>query len=147
MTPNSELLKSALGALPHGESFRFVDQLVSLIPGKEGVGEYLVRSDEPFLQAHFPGNPMLPGVLLVEAAAQLAGIVAQNDPLIPPVANLRLSALRMVRIHGTARPGQVLRIEAQVVGRLGLMIQANARAFVEGMLILEAQLTLGGRAD
>ena len=67
-------------SLPHGPEFRFVDRLLSLTPGKEGVGEYLVRGDEYYLRGHLPGEPILPGVLLVEAGAQVAGMVAQEDP-------------------------------------------------------------------
>ncbi|MFA6547132.1 MAG: beta-hydroxyacyl-ACP dehydratase, partial [Limisphaerales bacterium] len=75
-----DTLAQALAFLPHGPEFRFVDRLTVLEPGVRGEGEYTVRGDEPFLRGHFPGDPMMPGVLLVEAAAQLAGIVAQSDP-------------------------------------------------------------------
>ncbi|MGO8927254.1 MAG: 3-hydroxyacyl-ACP dehydratase FabZ family protein [Limisphaerales bacterium] len=136
----------ALESLPHGPEFRFVDRLVSLVPGKQGVGEYLFRGDEVWLRGHFPGQPLLPGVLLVEAAAQLAGVVAQNDPVVPPLPGLKLTALRSVKILGTARPGQSVRIEACITGRFGLLVQAEATAFVADVKILSAELTLGGTA-
>ena len=140
----SDALINALRALPHGPEFRFVDRLLTLEPGVSGTGEYRVRGDEPFLRGHFPGEPLMPGVLLAEAAAQLAGIVAQSDPTIPPLAGLKLTALRAVKILGSARPGQVVQLEARVMGRLGNLIQAQATARVGDQLVLEAQLTLSG---
>ncbi len=139
----SDSLQDALKSLPHGPEFRFVDRLLSLSPGKEGVGEYRVRGDEPFLRGHFSDEPLLPGVLLVEAVAQLAGVVAQNDPQVPPLPGLKLTALRAVKILGTARPGETVRLEACVTGRLGALIQARTQAFVGERLVLTAELTLG----
>lgn len=144
MTAPLDPLLEALKSLPHGPEFRFVDRLLSLVPGQEGVGEYLVRGDEAFLRGHFPGDPLFPGVLLIEAAAQLAGVVAQNDPIIPPLPGLKLAALRAVKIQGTARPGETVRIEARIEGRLGLLVQAQARVFVSGNQVLSADLTLTG---
>jgi len=143
----SQDLRIALNLLPHGPEFRFVDKLLSLTPGKEGVGEYRVRGDEPFLRGHFPGEPLFPGVLLVEAAAQLAGVVAQSDPQIPPLASLKLTALRNVKILGSARPGETIRLEASIVGRLANLIQARAQAFVSGEVVLTTELTLSGGAE
>src|SRR5882672_942954 len=137
-------LATALRALPHGPEFRFVDRLLTLQPGKSGTGEYVVRGDEPFLRGHFPGQPLLPGVLLVEAAAQLAGTVAQSDPQIPPMPGLKLTAMRGVKILGSAKPGEVIRVEARVTGRLGKLVQASATASVNGQLVLQAELTLSG---
>ena len=137
-------LMSALDSLPHGPEFRFVDRLLDLEPGKGGVGEYTVRGDERFLRGHFPGQPMMPGVLLLEAAAQLAGTVAQSDPQIQPMPGLKLTAIRGAKILGTARPGEVIRMEARVLGRLNNLVQARASASVNGMLVMEAELTLSG---
>lgn len=143
---NSDDLQTALRHLPHGPEFRFVDRLLSLTGGKEGAGEYRVRGDEPFLRGHFPGEPLMPGVLLVEAAAQLAGIVAQSDPTIAPLPGLKLTALRNVKILGTAKPGEVVRLEARITGRLGNLVQAQTSATVAGNVVLTAELTLSGAA-
>ena len=144
MKSEDEALRAALSFLPHGPEFRFVDKLLSLIPGKEGVGEYRVRGDEPFLRGHFPGDPIFPGVLLVEAAAQLAGVVAQSDPQIPPLAGLKLTSLRNVKILGSARPGKTIRLEARIVGRFANLVQAQATAMVNGQTVLQAELVLSG---
>jgi 3-hydroxyacyl-[acyl-carrier-protein] dehydratase len=144
MTAMPDTLQKALRLLPHGPEFRFVDRLLSLTPGCEGVGEYLVRGDEPALRGHFPGEPLFPGVLLVEAAVQLAGLVAQSNPATPPLPGLKLAALRMVKILGSARPGEMLRLEARVTGRLGALVQAQAQVSVAGRLVLTAELTLSG---
>jgi len=141
---NSEDLQPALSLLPHGAEFRFIDRLTSLIPGQSGTGKYTVRGDEPFLRGHFPGEPIFPGVLLVEAAAQLAGIVAQSDPKIPPLKNLKLAALRNVKILGTAKPGEIIQVETKITGRLGNLVQAQATARVAGNIVLTGELTLSG---
>ncbi len=135
---------SALARLPHGPEFRFVDRLVSLEPGRSGVGEYAVRGDEPFLRGHFPGQPLFPGVLLIEAAAQLAGTVAQSDPQIAPQPGLKLTALRGVKILGTAKPGELIRIEAHLTGRLGNLVQAQATVSIGGRVVMQGDLTLSG---
>ena len=137
-------LTRALELLPHGAEFRFLDRLVQLDPGKSGVGEYTVRGDELFLKGHFPGQPLMPGVLLVEAAAQLAGTVAQSDPQIPPLPGLKLTALRNVKILGTAKPGEVVLVEARILGRMNNLIQAQVTAGVNGTTVLQGELTLSG---
>lgn len=141
---NADDLQRALNFLPHGAEFCFLDRLTRLEPGRSGAGEYTVRGDEPFLRGHFPGQPIFPGVLLVEAAAQLAGVVAQSDPKIPPLKNMKLTALRNVKISGTARPGELIQLEASVSGRLGNLVQAQTTAKVGGEIILTAELTLSG---
>jgi len=137
-------MHDALKSLPHGPEFRFIDRLEKLDPGKSGSGEYTVRSDEPFLRGHFPGQPIFPGVLLVEAAAQLAGTVAQSDPQIPSLAGLKLTAMRGIKILGTARPGEVIHLDAKILSRLGNLIQAQVSAKVNGQIVMQGELTLSG---
>ena len=136
----------ALTALPHGPEFRFLDRLTALVPGQSGAGEYTLRGDEDFLRGHFPGQPIMPGVLLVEAAAQLAGVVAQSDPALPPLKNLRLTALRGAKILSAARPGETIHLEARVAGRMGNLIQAQATARVNDRVILQTEITLSGES-
>ncbi|NBV21646.1 MAG: beta-hydroxyacyl-ACP dehydratase [Proteobacteria bacterium] len=137
-------LAQALALLPHGPEFRFVDRLTALEPGVRGEGEYTVRGDEPFLRGHFPGDPMMPGVLLVEAVAQLAGVVAQSDPNLAPMPGLKLTALRGVKMLGTARTGETVCLRAELKARLGNLVQAAATATVGGSIVLQAEVTLAG---
>ena len=144
MSASPEILQLAMRSLPHGPEFRFVDRMVSLTPGKAGVGEYRVRGDEYFLRGHLPGEPIMPGVLMAEAAAQVAGMVAQEDPANPRWPRLKLTALRTVKILGAVRPGDTLRIEAVIMGILGDMIQARIFATVADEKVLSAEITLSG---
>src|SRR5256885_164497 len=110
----SDIKNRALASLPHGPEFRFLDRLTALVPGVSGTADYKVRGDEPFLKGHFPNAPLFPGVLLVEAAAQLAGTVAQSDPVLPSMPGLKLTALRNIKILGSATPGEVIHFEARI---------------------------------
>lgn len=136
--------EAALENLPHGTEFRFIDRLRTLEAGKEGEGEYLIRGTETFLAGHFPGEPMFPGVLLVEAGAQLAGVVAQCDPVISPLKNLKLTAIRAAKILGTAGPGELLNISARISGRMGKLVQASISVRSGNRTLLESDVVLTG---
>jgi 3-hydroxyacyl-[acyl-carrier-protein] dehydratase len=138
-------LTAALENLPHGPSFRFVDELTSLDPGHEGAAIYRIRGNEDFLTGHFPGQPMMPGVILIEAIAQLGGVVAQTDPVAGALADLRLTAVRAAKILGAAEPGETLEIQAKVEGRMGGLIQIDGSVNVAGKPIASARITLSGR--
>jgi 3-hydroxyacyl-[acyl-carrier-protein] dehydratase len=137
-------LSDALQSLPHGPAFRFVDSLLRLEPGMCATGIYLLRGYEGFFGGHFPGRPILPAVIMIEAIAQVAGVALQTDPVIPPMPDLRLTAVRNVKIHGTAVPGETLQIEAEVQGRMGNLVQASGRILVGDRLIAEGLVTLSG---
>jgi 3-hydroxyacyl-[acyl-carrier-protein] dehydratase len=133
-----------LDFLPHGPEFRFVDALVELEPGKRAVATYLLKGSEDFLRGHFPAQPILPAVIMVEAIAQVAGVALQSDAEIPPMPDLRLTAIRNVKILGTAVPGETLQIEATVQGRMGNLVQAAGNVRVGDRLIAEGQVTMSG---
>lgn len=139
-------LTHPLNLLPHGPDFRFIDRLTSLDPGRNGTAEFTLKGTEPFLRGHFPGEPLMPGVLLIEAGAQLAGIVAQSDPEFAPLPGLKLTAVRGAKIFDTARPGETLRLKARVDGRIQHLIQATVSADIAGKKVLESTITLSGDA-
>jgi 3-hydroxyacyl-[acyl-carrier-protein] dehydratase len=138
-------MQDPLAALPHGQEFRFVDALETLDPGKSATARYLVRGDEAFLAGHFPGNPLMPGVILIEAIAQLGGVVAQSDPVISPLENLLLTGVRGAKILGAAKPGEVLTLKAEVEGRLGGMIQVSGEVSVGDRPLASAKIMLSGQ--
>ena len=86
----------------------------------------------------------MPAVLMVEAIAQVAGIAAQTDPVVPAMRNLRLTAIRGIKIFGTALPKETLHIEATIQGRMGNLVQASGKISVVGKIIAEGQVTLSG---
>jgi 3-hydroxyacyl-[acyl-carrier-protein] dehydratase len=141
MKPDFE---QALCQLPHGRSFRFLDEVTSLQAGREATASYRIRGDEAFLEGHFPGNPMMPGVLLVEAIAQLGGVVAQTDPEIPAMEGLLLTGVRSAKILGAAIPGSLLEIRAKVEGRMGGLVLIAGEITHEGKVLASARVTLSG---
>lgn len=140
----NDTLAHALESLPHGDAFRFLDELHTLVPGREGGGSYHVRGDEAFLAGHFPGNPIMPGVLLIEAIAQLGGVVAQTDSEVGVLVDLRLTGVRAAKIFGAAVPGEVLEVQARVEGRLGGLVQVEGQVMRGGEILASAKVTLSG---
>lgn len=134
----------ALQSLPHGESFRFVDRIESLNGGCDAVAIYRVKGTEAFLEGHFPEDPMMPGVILIEAIAQLGGVVAQSDPDHPAMRDLRLTGIRAAKVLGAARPGDGLRIRARVEGRLGGLVQVEGDIEGPQGLLATGKVTLSG---
>lgn len=135
---------SPLDALPHGPSFRFIDGLVSLVAGQEAEAIYQVKGTEAFLEGHFPGNPMMPGVILIEAIAQLGGVVAQSDPEHAPMRDLRLTGVRAAKILGAAVPGDEITIRVRVEGRLGGLVQVAGEVNGPRGPLASGRVTLSG---
>jgi 3-hydroxyacyl-[acyl-carrier-protein] dehydratase len=132
-------------ALPHGPEFRFVDEITALEPGISGRGIYTITGNEPFLIGHFPGQPMWPGVIMIEAIAQLGGVIAQSDPAHSTLRDMRLTSVRSAKILGTAYPGDVLIVQATVEGRMGNLIQIAGTVSNGESKIAAATVMLGGK--
>ena len=125
--------------LPHRYPFALVDRIVDYVPGKQAVGIKNVTFNEPHFQGHFPGHPIMPGVLIVEAMAQVGGIVLMQ---IPGVEGLCVFAgIDKVRFRRPVVPGDqlVIRVELLAMKRLRFG-KMYGRAEVDGQLACEGEL-------
>lgn len=144
MSSPADLIQ-ALSSLPHGSEFRFIDELVELNPGVSAKAVWKLKGDEEFLRGHFPGSPLMPGVLMIEALAQLGGILIQTRPGEAPLKNLRLTAVRQIKILGSITPGQSLHLSGSLQGMLDTLGQVSGEIRDDaGNVILTGAVTLAG---
>lgn len=134
--------KEIMSLLPHAYPFLLVDRIVEIEPGKRIVGIKNVTVNEPFFPGHFPGHPIMPGVLIVEAMAQTAGLLAfksvpSDDKQGKPVFFLGLDN---VRFRKPVIPGDQLRLELEVTRQRQSIWGFKGKAFVDGKLVAEAEL-------
>ncbi|HEY8900033.1 MAG TPA: 3-hydroxyacyl-ACP dehydratase FabZ family protein [Chthoniobacterales bacterium] len=132
-------MDSPLLHLPHRPPFRFVDAITDVEPGVAGRGTKTFAPDEAFFAGHFPGNPIVPGVILTEALAQLSGIVAAAAE---PGAAFLLSAIRQMKFFQPVRPEELLELSARKTGNLGPLIQFEVIAKVGDIPVAEGALML-----
>ena len=124
--------------LPHREPFVFVDKVLT---AAGGVARCLkvFSSNEPMFRGHFPGNPMVPGVILTEALAQTAGIAGAwgSDDR-----RFLLSAIRNMKFPAAARPEEHVILNAKKTGEIGGLWMFDVRAEVEGNIVAVGQIVL-----
>jgi len=144
MTQSPPLVQ-ALSALPHGPEFRFIDELLNLEPGVAASARWTLKGDEAFLTGHFPDRPLLPGVIMIEALAQLGGVLAQSGRGDQPLHDLRLTAVRQFKIFGSIAPGTSLRLDARLQAALpGLVQVAGEVRLGDGTLLASGVVVLSG---
>ncbi|MBL9115836.1 MAG: beta-hydroxyacyl-ACP dehydratase [Verrucomicrobiaceae bacterium] len=119
----------------------------SLTPGTEGTAVWILSGAEHYFRGHFPDQPLVPGVLMVESIAQLAGIVVQSARLENPLLNVRLTAIRQFKIGGTVPPPATLRVHARIDGSMGGLIQASGTVtdMATGNLLATGAIVLSGK--
>lgn len=125
--------------LPHREPFVFVDRVIALEPGVSAVAEKTFVQEDPLFRGHFPGNPIVPGVLLTEALAQTAGIAGASGG---EQKRFLLSAIRAMKFPAAARPGQLITLTAQRTGVMGGLWMFVVNAATEDGLVAEGQVVL-----
>lgn len=125
--------------LPHRPPFLFVSEVLAVTPGKSASGRWRLSEDEPFFAGHFPGRPTLPGVLMVEALAQLGGIAVLTDERFSGKLPL-FGGVDKARFRRQVVPGETLELEV-TVGRLSSRAgTGHGRAHVGGETACEADL-------
>ncbi len=134
-------IKEIMSILPHAYPFLLVDRIIEIEPEKRIVGIKNVTFNEPFFHGHFPGRPIMPGVLIVEAMAQTAGVLAlrsvSEEEKRKPVYFLGMDN---VRFRKPVIPGDQLRFELEVTRHRQSVWGFKGRAFVDGKLVAEADL-------
>ena len=125
-------------SLPHGPGFRFVSRVTRLEAGVSGAGVWELSGGESFFADHFPGRPLVPGVLMGEALAQLSGIVAFAET---PGKQAGIAALDL-RFTRPVVPPCMVEMETTVLSRTGPLTQFSVRAQVGGKTVVKGELTL-----
>jgi len=134
-------IKEILNILPHRYPFVLVDRILEIDPGKRIVGIKNITINEPYFQGHFPGSPILPGVLIVEAMAQTWGIcVFALHPEEAENKNLFFSGIDRVRFRRPVIPGDQMRMEMELIKHRGSLWKFKGKATVNGDLVAEAEL-------
>ncbi len=134
-------IRKILEILPHRYPFLLIDRVEEVEVGKRGVGVKNVTINEPYFQGHFPGYPVMPGVLIVEALAQMGGVlVVSTDPEAARGKNMFLTGLDNVRFRKPVVPGDQLRLEIVVQKRRGPIWVMGGTATVNGAVVAEADL-------
>ncbi|AIF49049.1 3-hydroxyacyl-ACP dehydratase [Dyella japonica A8] len=136
--------------LPHRYPFLLVDRLIELVPDKSAVAIKNVTMNEPFFQGHFPGHPVMPGVLIVEAMAQAAGLLTQISSRLKGTTGSPLFYLAKVdnaRFNAPVVPGDQLRLEVELKRLLRSMGLFEARTLVDGKVVASCELMCAARSD
>ncbi len=127
--------------LPHAYPFLLVDRIIEIEPGKRIVGIKNVTYNEPFFPGHFPGRPIMPGVLIVEAMAQTAGVLAfKSLPEEEQGKPVFFLGLDNVRFRRPVVPGDQLRMELAITKHRQAIWGFQGKAYVEDKLVAEADL-------
>ena len=130
----------ALG-LPHREPFIFVDEVLALAQGESAECRKVFAPEEPFFRGHFPGDPLVPGVILAEALAQTAGLAAGQ-----PGKAFRLSAIRGMKFLRAVRPNEEILLSAKKLAVAGALWQFEVVSRVAGQPVAEGVVVLSEAA-
>ena len=133
-----------LSLLPHRPPMRLIHEIVDLLPGEAAVARRATHADDFYFQGHFPGDPIVPAVILAEILAQTGGLAAgaprEGEPN-SPIA-LRVVGLGPLKFPTAARAGDVLEARARVVGQIGGLYKIEGDITVAGRTVAAGAVTL-----
>jgi len=133
-------VQEVMRRIPHRPPFLMIDRAVDYRPSRSIVGIKCVTINEPFFVGHFPGEPVMPGVLIIEAMAQTGGLLMSKSWDVEPEGKIILfMSVDNCRFRAPVRPGDVLRLEVEVQRERGPAVKFRGRAMVGGKLAAEAQ--------
>ena len=135
-------LTNQLLQLPHRPPFVFVRKLVACEPGVSAECETKFSSDDPMFAGHFPGDPLVPGVILTEALAQTAGIAAASAHPENSRPRFLLSAIRQMKFFRAVRPEEKISLRARRMAAVGELLQFEVEALIDNKLVAAGQLVL-----
>jgi 3-hydroxyacyl-[acyl-carrier-protein] dehydratase len=134
-------IQEIMGFLPHRYPFLLIDRIVEFEAAKRLVAIKNVTINEPFFQGHFPGHPIMPGVLVVEAMAQAGGIIMMHELPDRDQKLVVFTGIERAKFRRPVTPGDQLRIEVDVLSFRTRAGRIEGRAFVDGKVACEATLT------
>lgn len=134
-------IQAFLKLLPHRYPFLLVDRVVECVPGKSIIAYKNVSINEPFFQGHFPGLPVMPGVLILEALAQAAALMAAVEADKPEELIFLFTGIDAARFRAPVRPGDRLDLHCAMLRRKLRLCKIEAKAYVDGKLVAEAELS------
>ena len=133
-------VREIMELIPHRYPFLLVDRIVEIIPGESAVGIKNVTINEPFFQGHFPGFPVMPGVLILEALAQVGAVAVKS---MPGMHNklMMFAGVDEVRFKRQVVPGDTLRLEVKLVQLRSRIGVGEVLATVDGEVALKGKIT------
>jgi len=131
---------SIMKIMPHRYPFLLVDRITEIVPGKRVTGLKNVTINEPFFQGHFPGHPIMPAVLIVEAMAQVGGVLLLSNVADPHGKLVYFSGIDNARFRAPVTPGDQLRFELEMIKLRGPLCKMRGTAWVGDTLVAEADL-------
>ena len=136
------LVTDHLLGLPHRPPFVFVRKLLACEPGVSAECETFFAADDKMFAGHFPGDPLVPGVILTEALAQTAGIAAASAHPENSCPRFLLSAIRQMKFFRAVRPDEKITLRARRVGSVGELLQFEVEAKIDDQPVAAGQLVL-----